>query len=116
MLNFLKSLFGIKIPSGVIKINDLHFVSCYYENRVFLLTWNNVFKKFTVSEVKVNETKEIYRRNAFDLTQYGYLELKNYVDDKVMKFSIQVKNGKIVLKPLDAPSQEVKIEFVAMKQ
>ncbi|MCS6832512.1 MAG: hypothetical protein NZ521_02970 [Flammeovirgaceae bacterium] len=116
MLNFLKSLFGVKVPNGVIRINDLHFVSCFYENRVLLITWNNFFKKLTVSEVKVEETKKIYKRTAFDLTQYGHLELTNYVDDKVMKFTIQVKGGKIVLKPSDAESQKIKVDFVAIKQ
>ncbi|GAB4342886.1 MAG: hypothetical protein OHK0038_22870 [Flammeovirgaceae bacterium] len=112
MLNFLKSLFGVKVPSGVIKLNDLHFISCQHEGRIMLLTWNNVFKKLTVSELKVDALKKMYGTSAYNLNEYGHLELINDVDNKILKFTMQIKSGKLTFKPTDSASQEVKFEYI----
>jgi hypothetical protein len=112
MLNFLKSLFGVKVPNGVIKLNDLHFISCHHEGRVILLTWDNVFKKLTISELNVDALKKMYGKSAFNLSEYGHLELFNHIDNKILKFTMQIKAGKLVFKATDSASQEVKFEYV----
>jgi len=96
MLEILKNLFAKKTPEGVIPLNDLHFIACSNGNNLNTITWDSIKKEIKVFHINNEAMKQIYGRCAYDLSQYGYLEVyNNHQDTPYIKLKIEHKNGQI---------------------
>lgn len=96
MLEIFKNLFGKKTPEGVIKLNDLHFIACSGGNQVNTITWDNIKKEIKIFHISDEAMKDMYRKFAYDLSEYGYLEVfNNHQPNPYLKVRIEHKAGQI---------------------
>ena len=97
MLDFFKNLFVKKTPEGVIKLNDLHFIACSAGNNVNTITWDTIKKEIKVFHINNEAMKEMYGSKAYDLNEYGYLEVFNHHENTpYLRAKIDHKGGEII--------------------
>ncbi len=75
MLDIFKNLLGKKTPEGIINLSDMHFISCITAGKVSTFTWEILKKEVSIFNIKDEAMASMYGKTAYDLKDYGFIEL-----------------------------------------